>query len=86
MLEQQTGERVDVTSGQEAYFALLAKEMLSIADKYNKDVHLIHKMFYGLSCNYENLIKHLEKQSESIKPWDALEDLALKGTKNSLAY
>jgi hypothetical protein len=87
-LEANTGERVDVNSGQQAYFALLAKEMLSLADKYKKDVHVVHKIFYGLSCNYENLIKFLDNPSskDNIKPWEPLEDLALKGTKDAAAY
>ena len=88
VLEASTGERVDVNSGQQAYFALLAKEMLSLADKYRKDVHLIHKSFYGLSCNYDNLIKFLDNptSNEITKPWEPLEDLALKGTKDAAAY
>ena len=80
-------EPVDVLSGQEAYFALLAKEMLSLAGKYKKDVHLIHKLMFGHSCNYESLIKHLENPSDvKFQPWEPLEDLALKESKDADAF
>jgi len=37
--EKEGGSVVDVQTGQEAYFALLAREMLEVASKYDKDVH-----------------------------------------------
>lgn len=37
--EKDGGSVVDVQTGQEAYFALLAREMLEVASKYDKDVH-----------------------------------------------
>jgi hypothetical protein len=37
--EKEGGSVVDVQTGQEAYFALLAREMLEVASKYGKDVH-----------------------------------------------
>ena len=61
--------------------------MLTLADKYKKDVHLIHKYFYGHSCNYESLVKHLENPSDDkFKPWEPLEDLALKGSREAEAF
>jgi len=43
---------------------LLAKEMMDLANSYNKDVHAIHKLFYGVSCNYERLKKCLENEKK----------------------
>lgn len=65
--EKEGGSVVDVQTGQEAYFALLAREMLEVASKYGKDVHQIHKLFYGVSCNYDRLIKFLEMEKKDIK-------------------
>ena len=78
----------EVNSGQEEYFLILAKEMLSLAEKYRKDVQYIHKSFQGLSCNYDNLIKFLDNPTakETTKPWEILEDLSLKGSKDAAAY
>ena len=44
-----------------------------------------------MSCNYEKLVLVLEdetkeKPNKEIKPWEPLEDLALKGAKDSAAY
>ncbi len=95
---------MDLHTGQEAYFALLAREMLEVADKYGKDVHQIHKIFYGVSCDYDRLIRFLDAEKKDIKglapedlkkiknekkenkPWETLEDLALKGAKDTDAY
>jgi hypothetical protein len=78
--------------------------MLEVASKYGKDVHQIHKLFYGVSCNYDRLIKFLDTEKRDIKtiapdqlqkhkedkklckPWETLEDLALKGSKDTDAY
>jgi seryl-tRNA synthetase len=42
------------------YFALLASEMLEIADKYKRDVEEVHKIFFEVSCQKDKLIKILE--------------------------
>ena len=78
--------------------------MMSLAQKYNKEVHTVHKEFYGLSCNYDRLVERLkleldfknesdkakkrakEIELNKIKPWEALEDYALKGAKDQPAY
>jgi hypothetical protein len=54
--------QVNVTSGEEAYFALLAADMLDIAEKYKRDVDDIHKIFFEVSCDREKLIKILDGQ------------------------
>ena len=43
---KENGSRVELGTGQEAYYALLAKDMLNIADKYKKDVGEVHLLFY----------------------------------------
>ena len=49
--------QVNVTSGEEAYFALLAADMLDIAEKYKRDVDDIHKIFFEVSCDRKNSLK-----------------------------
>ena len=44
--KKNTGSRVDLGSGQEAYYALLAQDMLNIAQKFNKDCSEVHLLFY----------------------------------------
>lgn len=51
---------VDLKSGQESYFALLAAEMMKIADEYGKDVHSVHKVFYGVSCDHARMRKYFD--------------------------
>jgi len=68
---------VTVEHGKEAYFALMAKDMLDLAKKYSKDVDEIHKVFYQVSCNREKLVKHLSGDKNAAL-WTELEDLALK--------
>jgi hypothetical protein len=80
--------------------------MMAVAAKYGKDVHHIHKLFYGVSCNYARLISYLDNENNAknikemtkvklaehkkikkeVKPWETLEDLALKGSKDTDAY
>lgn len=79
---------------------------MAVASNYGKDVHHIHKLFYGVSCNYDRLISYLDNENDSkkikemskkelenhkktkkeVKPWETLEDLALKGSKETDAY
>lgn len=63
--------------GKEAYFGLLAQDMLQIAEKYKTDIDEVHKAFYGVSCNREKLIKFLGSEGR-IQLWTELEDIALK--------
>jgi len=51
---------VKVTTGQEAYFALLSTELLDLAKKYKRNIEDVHKIFFEVSCNRELLIKCLE--------------------------
>ena len=61
-----------------AFFALLASEMLEIADKYKRDVEEVHKIFFEVSCQKDKLIKILEGQSRALNyKWTPLEDIAL---------
>lgn len=49
-----------MTNGQEAYFALLAQDLLDLADKYKRDIDEVHKIFFEVSCQRDKLIKVLE--------------------------
>ena len=35
-----------LVEGNEAFFALMAQDMLSIAEKFNKDIDEVHKLFF----------------------------------------
>lgn len=59
-------------------FAMIAQDMMMIADKFEKDIDEVHKLFYQLSCNREKLIKYLQGQEKAPVLWTELEDLALK--------
>lgn len=59
--------------------------MLTLAEKYKKCVNEVHKIFYEVSCDREELIKVLEGKEKVIR-WNVLEDLALKGKKDAEAY
>lgn len=39
-----------MTEGKEMYFALLAQDLMSIADKYKRDIDDVHKKFFEVSC------------------------------------
>ena len=76
---------VNITKGEEAFFALLASDMLELADKYKRDVDEIHKMFFQVNCEREKLIKLLDGQKIEkylyiiyIYRWQLIEDLAIK--------
>lgn len=78
--------------------------MNNLAAKYkNNDVHAIHKIFYGVSCDYSRMVEYLEKEQDlkdlkgklrrdkekemkPLKPWEPLEDYALKGKQDDDAY
>jgi len=50
--------------------------MLSLAEKYKRDIEEVHKIFFELSCDRDKLIKYLEGQK--VERWLLLEDLALR--------
>ena len=54
--EKETGSEVEVITGQQAYFALLAQDLINIATRYKYNVDEVHKIFYEVSCNRDNLI------------------------------
>ena len=49
-----------VTEGEVAFFALLAADMLELAEKYKRDVDQVHKLFFEVSCDREKLVRLLE--------------------------
>lgn len=72
----ESGSRVPIESGQEAFYALLAQEMLELSQKYDRDAMEVHKVFYEVSCNMKALREFLE--GNQVCRWTPLEDLALK--------
>lgn len=52
--------QVKISSGKEAYFALLAQDMLQIAAKYKRSIEDVHRIFYEVNCDRDRLIKSLE--------------------------
>jgi len=62
--------------------------MLTLAEKYRKCVNEVHKIFYEVSCDRDELIKVLEDKTGTAKVvrWSVLEDLALKGKQENEAY
>jgi hypothetical protein len=53
---------VKVTEGEAAYFALLASDMLDLAEKYKRDVDDVHRLFFEVSCDRDKLVKILSGQ------------------------
>ena len=51
-----------MSEGEVAYFALLASDMLELAEKYKRDVDDVHHMFFEVSCDREKLIRLLDGQ------------------------
>lgn len=51
---------VKASTGEEAYFALLASDMLNLAEKYKRNVEDIHSIFFEVNCERDMLIKCLE--------------------------
>ena len=52
--------QVNVTNGEDAFFALLASDMLDLAEKYKRDVDELHRLFFEVSCDREKLIRLLD--------------------------
>ena len=84
--DKKTEERVELKTGQEAFYALLAQDLLKLAQEYERDVAEVHKIFYQVSCNREKLQAVLEEKLDSKVCWTTLEDLALKNDKSNKAY
>ena len=82
---KENGNKVEITSGQEAFFALLAQDMFVIAQTYGKDIQEVHKIFYEVSCDREKLIKVLENDA-TVKRWQTLEDLALRHPEDTPSF
>jgi hypothetical protein len=64
---------------------MIAQDMLTLAEKHKKCVNEIHKIFYEVSCDRDQLIKVLEGDKQVVR-WSVLEDLALKGKQENEAY
>lgn len=80
--------QVAVTEGDVAFFALLAADMLDLAEKYKRDVDEVHRMFFEVSCDRDRLIKLLEGANlgSAQSKWEQIEDLAVKDQPESMAY
>ena len=57
-----------MTDGEVAFFALLASDMLDLAEKYKRDVDDVHRLFFEVSCDREKLVKLLEGK-QSMQKW-----------------
>ena len=80
---KESGDKVDIETGTEAFYALLANEMNQIAIEKDIDIALVHRIFYQVCCKREKLSDAIDGR---IKVWTTLEDLALKNDKKSKAY
>lgn len=54
------GAQVCLDKENYAFFALLAQDMMQIAEKYEKDIDEVHKIYYQVSCSREKLVKVLQ--------------------------
>ncbi len=77
--------QIAVTDGEVAFFALLASDMLDLAEKYKRDVDDVHRLFFEVSCDREKLVKLLEGK-QNVQKWEQIEDLAVKDGQDSMAY
>ena len=75
-----------VTEGEAGFFALLAADMLELAEKYKRDVDQVHRMFFEVSCDREKLVKILEGGKMIVDKWDQMEDLAVREGPSSQAF
>ena len=77
-------------TGQQAYFALLAQDLLNIATIHDYDIAEVHKIFYEVSCNRDNLIEVIDAEKEAracdVKRWQTLEDLALRHKEDTPSF
>jgi hypothetical protein len=77
--------QIAVTDGEVAFFALLASDMLDLAEKYKRDVDDVHRLFFEVSCDRDKLVKLLEGKT-SVQKWEQIEDLAVKDGQDSMAF
>lgn len=77
--------QIAVTEGEVAFFALLASDMLDLAEKYKRDVDDVHRLFFEVSCDRERLVRLLEGK-QNVQKWEQIEDLAVKDGQESMAY
>ena len=75
-----------VTEGEAGFFALLAADMLELAEKYKRDVDQVHRIFFEVSCDREKLVKILEGGKMIVDKWDQMEDLAAREGPSSQAF
>ena len=80
--EDSSVRQVKITSAESAFFALLASDMLTLSEKYKRDVDDVHKLFFEVSCDREKLVKLLE--GGNVSKWQLLEDLAIKDDPRSI--
>jgi hypothetical protein len=60
--------------------------MFKIAQRFEKDVQEVHKIFYEVSCNRDNLIKVLNDDENDVAQWKTLEDLALRHSEDTPSF
>ena len=53
---KEDGTKVDIGSGQDAFYALLAQDMIDLASQYGKEIMDVHETFYQVSCNRDSLV------------------------------
>ena len=88
--EKETGSPVEIITGQQAYFALLAQDLINIATTNDYDIAEVHKIFYEVSCNRDNLIEVIRAEKNAtacnVKRWQTLEDLALRHNEDTPSF
>ena len=88
--DRETQEVRDITRGEEAYFALLAKDMMRLGNQYGCDVNDVHRIFYEVSCDRDSLVKVLKAKQKGVDSgviqWNTLEDLAIRQSEDNKAY
>ena len=60
--DKHTEKPVEIKTGQEAYFALLAHDMLNISHKFHRKLEEVHTIFYEVSCDRDKLISILSAE------------------------
>jgi hypothetical protein len=62
------------------------KEFYGLSCDYDRLIERLNAEKKFKEESDKNKKKEYEKEMKAIKPWEALEDLALKGAKDTLAY
>ena len=87
VFEEKTQKPVEIATGQDAYFAIMAQDMANIAEAAGWTVQKVHQVFYEVSCDREKLLKLVKDENDaSVKRWKTLEDLALRKNADSAAF